>query len=103
MLSRLEHAAVTSTRSDFGANAPTVATSRLGTGPLQALAFRLLDSILWVTWRMTERPQPVTGADRRRGGDLVRFHCQKCEQAWLVPASMTHTFVFRCDCGERMF
>jgi hypothetical protein len=66
------------------------------------LATKLLDLIVGLTWRFAERPRPATGADRDLPIGAVRFHCPKCEQAWIAPPSLSRPFVFRCNCNERM-
>jgi hypothetical protein len=67
-----------------------------------ALAARLLDVILWLTWRFAERPHPANRLDGDYPTGSTLFHCPKCEQPWIAPPSLSRTFVFRCGCGERM-
>src|SRR5690349_11560388 len=70
--------------------------------PLLALTSWLLDSILWLTWRLAGGPRPATAHNQSEPVGLTRFHCQKCEQAWLAPSWLSRPFAFRCVCGERM-
>jgi hypothetical protein len=67
-----------------------------------ALATKILDLIVGMTWRVAERPRLATVDDRDLPAGSVRFCCPKCEQAWIAPPSLSRTFVFRCSCGERM-
>jgi hypothetical protein len=70
--------------------------------PLLALTNRLLDLILWLTWRIAGGPRPATTLDLREPLGLTHFHCPRCEQGWLSPSWLSRPFAFRCTCGERM-
>ena len=70
--------------------------------PLYKLATSLLDAILALTWRLATPPVKIRARDSRNWAGPKEFVCPACGQLWSTPRSILQSFVFRCDCRNRM-
>jgi hypothetical protein len=85
--------------------APLARTSPLAAPkmqPLFAIAILVLDGVLALTWSLMERPRKIRWNDAIAGVAPGGFQCVACGQVWSIPSRLRSTFVFRCECGERM-